>query len=343
MGLAASQARFLGLTARKSNIEYQGQQINQARTALSNEVMNLYEQYNNLDVPTPPSVNSYVKTTYTLDSTYENYKIDSFTKITSGDDEGYYNVTLRYADPVAKAYTYTAKNADITVEKNGEDFSKITFIIGVNTFEYDANNEEGSTIKRIDRDYEKYPGLQTIIDAHPEYPADTVFYGFTKDSVAYYTTEDTLKNTVFEIEGNKERYTGRYTFDYQGTQNIDKTIPAIAVLSQEASGRLSAITVKKCEEDQDLEGHTYTITTGEEDDQKAYEDAMNKYYYDKQIYEREVETINKKTEKIQTQDKALELKLNQLDTEQKAIATEIDSITKVIQDTIESVFKTYNS
>ena len=27
MGMAASQARFLGLTARKSNTEYQGQQV----------------------------------------------------------------------------------------------------------------------------------------------------------------------------------------------------------------------------------------------------------------------------------------------------------------------------
>ena len=38
MGLAASQARFLGLTARKSNIEYEGQQVNQQRTALAEEV-----------------------------------------------------------------------------------------------------------------------------------------------------------------------------------------------------------------------------------------------------------------------------------------------------------------
>ena len=42
MGLAASQARFLGLTARKSNVEFQGQQINQARTALYNDVNGLY-------------------------------------------------------------------------------------------------------------------------------------------------------------------------------------------------------------------------------------------------------------------------------------------------------------
>ena len=36
MGLAASQARFLNLTARKTNLEYEGQQINQQRTTLAN-------------------------------------------------------------------------------------------------------------------------------------------------------------------------------------------------------------------------------------------------------------------------------------------------------------------
>ena len=35
MGMAASQARYLALVARKSNCEYEGQQINQARLILS--------------------------------------------------------------------------------------------------------------------------------------------------------------------------------------------------------------------------------------------------------------------------------------------------------------------
>ena len=42
MGMAASQARFLGLTARKTNVEYEGQQINQQRTALSNQSASYY-------------------------------------------------------------------------------------------------------------------------------------------------------------------------------------------------------------------------------------------------------------------------------------------------------------
>ena len=55
MGMAASQARFLGLTARKSNVEYQVQQINQQRTSLANESAGLYNQMMELTVPTPPT------------------------------------------------------------------------------------------------------------------------------------------------------------------------------------------------------------------------------------------------------------------------------------------------
>ncbi len=55
MGLAASQARFLQLTARRSNIEYQGQQINQERLALANSSAGLFEKMLTLVPPTPPS------------------------------------------------------------------------------------------------------------------------------------------------------------------------------------------------------------------------------------------------------------------------------------------------
>ena len=66
MGMAASQARFLNLTARKTNIEYQGQQINQQRTALSNKSADLYNQMLTLSVPTPPNTQDYTKVTYSF-------------------------------------------------------------------------------------------------------------------------------------------------------------------------------------------------------------------------------------------------------------------------------------
>lgn len=67
MGMSASQARFLSLTARKNNVEFEGQQINQQRTTLSNQSANYYSELCNMVVPTPPSVDDYTKISYTFD------------------------------------------------------------------------------------------------------------------------------------------------------------------------------------------------------------------------------------------------------------------------------------
>src|SRR5574344_1510241 len=80
MGMAASQARYLGLSARKTNIEYEGQQLNQARTALSNQSANLFNHMLTMSVPTAPSTTDYTTVQYsykdgiygeTIDEMYE--------------------------------------------------------------------------------------------------------------------------------------------------------------------------------------------------------------------------------------------------------------------------------
>ena len=66
MGMSASQARFLCLTARKNNVEFEGQQINQQRTTLSNESASYYSELCNMSVPVPPSIDDYTKVSYTF-------------------------------------------------------------------------------------------------------------------------------------------------------------------------------------------------------------------------------------------------------------------------------------
>lgn len=66
MGLSASQARLLSLTARQSNLEFEGQQINQQRTTLSNQSSNYYNTLLEMDVPVPPSSDDYTKIVYTF-------------------------------------------------------------------------------------------------------------------------------------------------------------------------------------------------------------------------------------------------------------------------------------
>ena len=339
MGLAASQARFLGLTARKSNVEYQGQQINQQRTALSNEVMGLYNEYNNLTVPVPPSINDFTKTTYTLDQTYEQYQISNFSKITSGEYKGYYNVTMTYNQENPKAYMYAAKNTNATVKKNeADEYSYVSFAIGTQSFYYDENDTENSTITKIPdgSDYSKYPGLEVIMKSMGV--TDGEYYMFKMNDKYYYTSKTELDDTAFTPSGT---YSGTYSFHYQGTYTKEQTVTGVASLEQTSDGRLASIQFVKCDDDPELVGVQYSITVGSEEDEEAYNDAMNKYYYKKQQYENDVERINKKTEKLQAEDRTLEIKLAQLDTEQNTLSTEMDSVSKVIEDTIESVFKTF--
>ena len=340
MGLAASQARFLGLTARKSNVEYQVQQINQQRTALSNEVMGLYDEYNDLKVPTPPVVTDYMKSTYTIDATYEDYEIQSFAKITDGEYAGYYDVTLSWDEEIAKAYTYSARDSVITATKGNNGYSYLNFQLGLDTYTYDENDEENSTITKISGDYEKYQGLSTIMAAQGK--TDGVYYMYIKDSVAYYTSENDLDSTAFEEVDGKNIYYGTYSFDYQGAQKKTNTATAKAALTQESNGRLSTIQIMQSDDVPEMVGNSYSISTKQVEDNLLYDEAMNNYEYQKTLYEREVDKINNKTKKLQEEDRALELQINQLDTEHNALNTEMDSVKKVIEDTMEKVFKTFS-
>lgn len=64
MGMSASQARFTGLTARKSDVEFQGQQINQARMNLATESATITTAANAIEQPTltgtPSGTGTYV-------------------------------------------------------------------------------------------------------------------------------------------------------------------------------------------------------------------------------------------------------------------------------------------
>ena len=77
-------------------------------------------------------------------------------------------------------------------------------------------------------------------------------------------------------------------------------------------------------------------------DEAAYQDAMNEYNYKVQQYEKTIADINAKTSIIQQEDRTLELRLKQLDTEQNALSTEMDAVKKVISDNVEKTFKTFS-
>ena len=56
---------------------------------------------------------------------------------------------------------------------------------------------------------------------------------------------------------------------------------------------------------------------------------MNEYRYKVQQYEKTIADINAKTSIIQQEDRTLELRLKQLDTEQNALSTEMEAVKKL--------------
>jgi len=91
MGMSATQARYYMLTAKQSDLEFQGQQINQSRTTLSNQTNNLYSQLQDLSVPVPPSTTDYTTVQYTGTDQASTFTLGNI--VPNGTN---YNVELKY-------------------------------------------------------------------------------------------------------------------------------------------------------------------------------------------------------------------------------------------------------
>ena len=317
MGLAASQARFLNLTARKTNIEYEGQQINQQRTTLSNQSANLYNQMLTLKVPTQPSIDSYTKLQYSFvpPDSVSTATISSITKAADGTYTIHYTVT----EDVIGFYPCD-KDKQVAVAK--DESNNYTYSEGGGTFVLEQLTDTEDPTHKDAYDY--------LITAK-QY--GTTLYYFNVGSEAspqyrYFT--DTQMNAAID-DGKKCVY-------YTSTTQKQTSTSAIAkcTLSRDANNRLISFT----DTEKDI---TYTVTAGTVTDQQAYDDAQNQYRYETFLYEQTLGKINAETSVLQAQDKTLELRLKQLDTEHQAVQTEVDSISEVIKKNIESSFKSFNA
>ena len=550
MGMAASQARYLALTARKSNVEYEGQQINQARTALANQTANLFNQMLGMSVPTPPSTDDYTTVQYsysdgsntevlsnyyqlgTADSdynyvvtTYHNEKVytgsrkklndpqvqatvtnnysysptstdENSTKIvskavqntdgsylienTEGTTTIFSPVTAKQEDQVksinAGNGVYSAKTTADTVAKNDITYdgtantmkyngttynlvvpgassntdAAIKTGYGVTTVaaneyftdgkgnyitktEYDAgagaakdvtisniagkginatapqdyytdgktfvtkadldsavtkyNNyvstgkKETNSINYItpgdDPTYSNYTSVgnckltelttsdladkdtkaeidQIIKDMKSSTNGDTTsaenlakcfdadgnytggLYKFTMNGTTYYTTESDLKSSASTSIVDNQIDVQQDKLSYYNASYLDKKVEDTqkALLETDGTGRFTSIKMAD-------DSVTYTLNSESTTNEDAYNDAMNKYYYDKQVYEKSISDINAKTETIQAQDRTLELRLEQLNTEQSALQNEMEAVKKVVDKHVELGFKTF--
>ncbi len=106
MGMAASQARYIALTARKSNVEYEGQQINQARVSLANQSANLFNQMMGMEVPTPPSTTDFTTIQYSFSDGVNTEVLSNYYQLGNSDSDYNYVVTTYHNE---KVYTGSKK------------------------------------------------------------------------------------------------------------------------------------------------------------------------------------------------------------------------------------------
>lgn len=436
MGLSASQARLLSLTARQSNLEFEGQQINQQRTNLSNQSANYYNSLLTMTVPTPPSTDDYTTIKYSFviggnDATIAqvlpqdnkgNYLVEYTTtlasigvqentayKITASanasstktgkaeqvtDPTEAYNADLQYyvqtfrEDDEHGEYTVLTKDSerysddrvaagDVTFyDKYGNQVDKTAALDkGKLKDEYTAlvkkeSDEIGySTVSVQLADRASYQSALDRGEKVTKFQENTSDNTYGSDNVVTYSASN---DTTFSTVGSEYKeafinagldineyyqYKSSTGIRFAKKEDVEKsannstlsiTTFAVASMNKTQKTQLSGVQIEfdttgRISSMTDAEGNTYTMTASTETDDNAYEDAYNQYTYDQYVYDQKQNEINAHIEILQAQDKNLELRLSQLNTEHSAIQTEMDAVNKVISKNIETSFKTFNA
>ena len=433
MGMAASQARYLALTARKTNCEWEGQQINQARTALANQSANLFNRLLDLEVPDAPKSTDYTEIQYSYTDGENESVLDSWQQLSSADPNYNYIVNHYY---YADIYTGSQKllenpqvqtKGELTIEEFMEQDPVVTYNANDDTYTITTADgqtrtyaaigslEQDTKLENALRDFETAVGmaqddgvlttdgvfgyqdangtwhffLENEIAEPKDYSTAYVpsFVGNSKLTELEDLTEDQAAELAqilrdcsdtaisdylsFDEDGNLV-YNGEglYTFDLQGqtyfttekdlynsmqtNYEYEKPIDIQeklayynasyvktkieetnhALLETDGDGRFTSVKF-------DDDSVVYSLNVETVTDEAAYQDAMNEYLYKKEQYEKTIADINAQTSIIQQEDRTLELRLKQLDTEQNALSTEIDAVSKVVKDNVEDSFKTF--
>ena len=446
MGMAASQARYLALTARKTNTEYEGQQINQARTALANQSANLFNRLLGLEVPVAPKTTDYTELQYSYSDGQNESVLDSWQQLSTADPEYNYIVNHYYYTNVYTGAQKLLQNPQVQTKSKveSEDLSKRVPAPTIE-YQYDASGNVSAIKVSGSNGTQTYGANYVAVGSLPKdkslenaikdlesakilaledgvLPTDEVLgwhdtttgiwhfilqedaknytpndyfttykpskigncdltelalptteeqkaelaqilrdcpesnmakylkfddgkisyngsgiYSFQMNGVTYYTNEADLLHSMQTNDNYLRPIDDQEKLAYYNASYIQKRIEETnkALIETDANGRFKSVKF-------DDDSIVYSLNTETVTDEAAYQDAMNEYNYKVQQYEKTIADINAKTSIIQEEDRTLELRLKQLDTEQNALATEMDAVKKVIKDNVEKTFKTFS-
>lgn len=224
---------------------------------------------------------------------------------------------------------------------DADDYTKIYSLTERKMF-YDGNDEYLKSLShdQLEKLYETEVDFKDLLNEKVCTPDSDWYVRYVQNSATgewepIFYNGDEIENGIADEYSNVRSSIQAYKLGSKQVQNEIKGRDAI--IEQDSTGRYINITF--------VDGNggksTFALSTSTVTDNDAYNDAMNQYEYDKAIYDQHIEEINAKIEIIQSEDKNMELRLKQLDTEHNALSSEMDAVQKVIEKSVESGFKTF--
>ena len=339
MGLAASQARFLGITARKSNIEYEGQQVNQQRTALAEEVNALYSKLIALEAPIPPDTTAFYKSDYCFNISDKTNNLDGDYRITNyyqnSDGTYHINVTRSYEVIAAKESDLASNGWKIRTKKDadGNDILDANGNPQYEIYKKDRTDKETAYTLSLSSDESNKNMTDLINGTTGVTPVGTeqTFYSYQIDGQFQYIPAELVTGFI----DSEDSTSPLRSYHKDKVPKEEKTSYENVDLYFDDNGRINKI---------DIPGY-YTglsVDTERYHNDEEYEAALRDYTMEKDEYNKMVADLNARTESLQQEDKVLELRLNQIDTEQQQLSTELEAVKNVLKENIESTFKTFS-
>ena len=327
MGMSATQARFLQLTARRSNVEYQAQRICFERLQLADQNAAAAKEYN--------EAISNRKLVYTyndgegrnsVDVTYKNYKnymnqqgegvvnaaekvylvSSSGNKIIVSNEEEMQTMINQNVELVLVSDVEKAKQAAYSDTPDANDDNNSTSEV-VNTEDATALNQETDTAETIETEKEKLSDYQKSLALR-----DFTDWSITEIDGTQYYSKSKFEPSDFMIVS-----------DLDDVENFQRAI---------------------------TEGIYYFATYNNDDEGSkfktlewaTFQGGAVRDEYDKSDDAAAEAKYNETLTKNQSTDKKLELELDKLNTERDALTTEIETLKKVIDDDIEQSFKVFS-
>lgn len=346
MGLSASQARFLQLTARRNDNEYQAQQINQQRTTIADKMQEVSMKYSNginnrqLSFVAPSGDGSGVES---VRLTYDT--------ITAEYPQGLgYQLIDQYGTPVRP----NDKKASAIREQALQDLASAK---AEQYFQVSTGNDDYVTVSG--KNFMTTIGNAVTIKNSNQQSVDTELFAQSVEDMSSVELFNYCSKLGYTFETNNAAEQSERTFIR--TASDDSKIEAAQQAYEEALAEAdaieneSAIYDDRCNDPEYLESQlragkwTLLKPTQEVDEngdmkyeQVHYSGVSN---ITDSLYTEDDASItaeyDAQMDYYQHKDKELELQLQQLETSHNAVQTEIDSVKKVIEKNVEKSFKTF--